>query len=75
VIDDTLHHTTATATGTHLGIEMFDLGILPPAQLLHRHQAGPVDFLGTGRFSGVHEAFAIGEFFGSAVFPEVGDRL
>jgi hypothetical protein len=54
---------------------MFNLGILPPAQLMHRHQAGPVDFLGPGRFSGVHEAFAIGEFFGSAVFPEVGDRL
>lgn len=60
---------------THLGIEMLDLGILPPAQLVHRHESGPVDFLGPGRFSGVHKAFAVGEFFGTAVFPEVGDRL
>jgi hypothetical protein len=75
VIDDKLRYTTATATGTHLGIEMFNLGIPPPAQLMHRHETGPVDFLGTGRLDGVHEAFAIGEFFGSAVFPEVGDRL
>jgi hypothetical protein len=54
---------------------MFNLGILPPAQLMHRHQAGPVDFLGTGRLDGVHEAFAVSEFFEAAVFPEVGDRL
>lgn len=60
---------------SHLGIKMFHLGILPPAQLMHRHETGPVDLLGTGRLDGVHETFPVGEFLGAAVFPEVGDRL